>query len=92
MEYARGEKRALFIPLRYVAPLPARFLVENFLHVGFKDSFGSLAHDAGPKIKRARSRRSISKGVMHLTPRPMHALGILIFLVEAEAISWVTTV
>ena len=29
-----------------------------------------------------RSRRSISYGVIHLTPTPMHALGILIFLIE----------
>jgi hypothetical protein len=44
------------------------------------------------RTNRARSRRSISKGVMHLTPRPMHASGILIRRIEAEGTSWVTTV
>ncbi len=52
----------------------------------------SPGHGVGPNMKRARSNLSISKGVIHLIPKPMHALGILIFLVEAEAISWVTTV
>lgn len=51
-----------------------------------------LSHGRCPKMKRARSWRSISNGVIHLMPRPMQALGILIFFVEAEAISWVTTV
>jgi len=54
-------------------------------------------HSAGrqadrPSTKRARSSRSISYGVMHLTPTPMQALGILIFLMDGVATSWVTTV
>jgi len=45
-----------------------------------------------PKIKRARSVRSISYGLMHLIPSPMQASGIFIFLVEVEATSCVTAV
>ena len=51
-----------------------------------------LKHFYCPSTKRARSRRSISNGVIHLMPRPMQASGILIFFVEGEAFSWVTTV
>lgn len=43
-------------------------------------------------MNRARSWRSISNGVIHLMPSPMHALGILILFVEGDATSWVTTV
>ena len=49
-------------------------------------------HTCGPRTNRARSRRSISNGVMHLIPRPMHASGILILRVDAEGTSCVTTV
>jgi hypothetical protein len=49
-------------------------------------------HTRGPRTNRARSRRSISNGVMHLIPRPMHASGILILRVDAEGTSCVTTV
>jgi len=45
-----------------------------------------------PRIKRARSFLSISYGVTHLIPSPIHTFGILIFLIDGEAISWVTTV
>jgi hypothetical protein len=45
-----------------------------------------------PRMKRARSFRNISYGVTHLISRPMQTLGILIFLVDGEAISWVTIV
>jgi hypothetical protein len=51
-----------------------------------------LAHGCDPRTNRALSCRSISNGVMHLTPRLMHASGILILFVDVEAISWVTTV
>ncbi len=49
-------------------------------------------HLRAPRTKRARSRRSISNGVMHLTPSAMHGSGILIFFVEVDAFSCVTTV
>ena len=45
----------------------------------------------GPSTNRARSRRSISNGVMTVTPRAMHASGILILFVEFEGRSCVTT-
>ncbi len=51
-----------------------------------------LNHSRGSSTNRARSRLSISKGFMHLMPRPMQASGILIFLVEVAATSCVTTV
>src|SRR5437867_1724759 len=57
-----------------------------------KESLFFNAHGCGPRTNRARSRRSIANGVMHLIPRPMQASGILIFFVEVEAISWVTRV
>ena len=59
---------------------------------GFKCVFHLLFHLLAPRIKRARSFRNISYGVTHLISRPMQALGILIFLVDVEAISWVTIV
>lgn len=43
------------------------------------------------RTNRARSLRSISNGVMHFTPRPMQASGILIFFVDAAGTSCVTT-
>ena len=51
-----------------------------------------LSHACRPKTNRARSRRSISNGVMHLMRRPMQTLGIFIFFVVLDAISWVTRV
>jgi hypothetical protein len=51
-----------------------------------------LLHGGGAKTNLACSVRSIAKGVTHLTPRPMQATGILIFFVDVDAISWVTTV
>ena len=59
---------------------------------GFEGGFVRLCHGCAPRINRARSRRSISNGVMHLMPRPMQASGILILRVDAEGISCVTTV
>ena len=59
---------------------------------GLEGSFVRTVHGCCPKTNRARSRRSISYGVMHFTPRPMQASGILILRVEAEGISCVTTV
>lgn len=41
-------------------------------------------HAAAPSTKCARSRRSISNGVTHLTPRAMQALGILIRFLEPD--------
>src|SRR5579883_2239478 len=38
----------------------------------------------GPRTNRARSRRSISYGLMQVRPRPMQAFGILIFRVESD--------
>src|ERR1019366_6738410 len=58
----------------------------------FEGAFVRLGHSRAPKTNRARSRRSISNGVMHLMPRPMHASGILILSVDAEGTSCVTTV
>lgn len=52
----------------------------------------SVRHAERSSTKRARSTRSISYGLMHLTPTPMHALGILIFLIDGAATSCVTTV
>ena len=46
----------------------------------------------GPSTNRARSRRSISNGVMHFTPILIHALGILILLTDCSAFSCVTSV
>jgi len=40
-----------------------------------------------PSTKRARSIRSISDDVMHFTPTPMQALGILILLADGAATS-----
>jgi len=45
------------------------------------------SRDYAPRTNLARSLRNISNGFMHLTPTPMHALGIFIFLVEAAATS-----
>ncbi len=45
------------------------------------------AYDGEARTNRARSSRNISNGLMHFTPTPMHAFGILIFLVEAAATS-----
>ena len=59
---------------------------------GFESGFVRAVHSCGPRINRARSRRNISNGVMHLICKPMHASGILILRVEAEGISCVTTV
>ena len=64
--------------------------------VGFDDGlergFVRAVHFCGPRMNRARSRRSISNGVTYLMPRPIHASGILIFRFDAEGISCVTTV
>ena len=49
-------------------------------------------HGGRSRTNFAFSRRSMAKGVTHLMPRPMQASGTLIFFVEVEAISWVTTV
>jgi hypothetical protein len=49
-------------------------------------------HDHGARTKRARSRRSISNGVMNLMRRPRQASGILILRVDAEGRSCVTTI
>jgi hypothetical protein len=59
---------------------------------GLEGGFVRLCHCCAPRINRARSRRSISNGVMHLMPRPMQASGILILRVDAEGTSCVTTV
>lgn len=59
---------------------------------GLEGGFVPLCHSCAPRINRARSRRSISNGVMHLMPRPMQASGILILRVDAEGTSCVTTV
>jgi hypothetical protein len=40
-----------------------------------------------PRTNRARSRRSISYGLMHFTPTPMQALGILILLTDGAGTS-----
>jgi hypothetical protein len=69
----------------------------------FKGNFGDTGwhgnritwfghHEDGPKMKRARSIRSISKGETHLMLRPMQTLGTFIFLGDGWAFSWVTTV
>jgi len=71
---------------------PSRTLMQNLLDVAFQGPLVRLRHVCGPRTKRARSRRSISNGVMHLMPRPMQASGILILFVEVDAISWVTIV
>ena len=52
---------------------------------------GFRGHGEAPRTNRARSRRSMSKGLRHLTPRPMQTLGILILFRDGEGISWVTT-
>jgi hypothetical protein len=64
----------------------------GFSTMVFEVGFVFVHHTRGPRTNRARSRRSISNGVMHLIPRPMHASGILILRVEAEGTSCVTTV
>src|SRR5690606_10486711 len=46
---------------------------------------------APPNTNLARSRRSISKGVMKRRFRPMQAFGILMRLTELAGTSWVTT-
>ena len=49
-------------------------------------------HGVAPRTNRARSMRSISNVLTHLTPTPIHTLGILIFFREADRPSSVTTV
>ena len=72
---------------------PAVLTEQRLLHLGFEGTFiGLRAHEASPRTKRARSRRSISYGVMHFVPRPMQASGILILRVDADGTSCVTTV
>ena len=86
-----GEDRALA-----VEGVGGDRLIAVLKKVGFYDGFESgfvrAVHSCGPRINRARSRRNISNGVMHLICKPMHASGILILRVEAEGISCVTTV
>jgi hypothetical protein len=57
-----------------------------------KDDYACRRQPSGPRTNRALSRLSISNGVTHLMPRPMHASGILILRVDAEGTSWVTIV
>ena len=59
--------------------------------VAVVDEGGFAAYAEAPRMNRARSRRSMSNGVRHLTPRPMKTLGILILFFDGDGISWVTT-
>ena len=67
--------------LRHCSPVAPRPIVPS-----------RSSHLRPSRTNRARSLRSISNGVTHLMRRPMQASGILIFFVEFDATSCVTTV
>jgi hypothetical protein len=78
------DHRRLF--LRYIARnLVSRSCANRGSSPTVKEGFGLSFY--GPKMKRARSVRSISYGVTHLIPKPMQESGILIFFVEVDAFS-----